>query len=152
MNLWRLQLTIQSHLSLTPVAQGLFAKQSVIVATKSIEYLTANNLASQQKTNTKINMRKSRDRYAIVFGTSIVVITFLLVLDIQSKLNLSGTYFPVPLDSDDIDFPKQHIQSELKSEERVELITDDDESKSMEHSEEIDTFTALKRHFGHQSV
>lgn len=85
-------------------------------------------------------MVKSRDRYAILFGTSLVAITFLLVLDIQSGLNLSGANLPL-YESNDIDLLAQHIENEKSL---------NSDNVAIEHTEKIDGFAALKRRIGHQ--
>lgn len=41
-------------------------------------------------------MRQSKDHYAILFGISLVLLTFFLILDIQTGLNLRGGYLPIP--------------------------------------------------------
>lgn len=41
-------------------------------------------------------MRQSKDHYAILFGILLVLLTFFLILDIQTGLNLRGGYLPIP--------------------------------------------------------
>lgn len=60
-------------------------------------------------------MRQSKDHYAILFGISLVLITFLLILDIQTGLNLRGKYLPIPKTPNPIqNVPVQMVQSQKK--------------------------------------
>lgn len=85
-------------------------------------------------------MVKSQDRFAIVLGTSLVAITFLLVLDIQSGLNLCGA--PI-YQTDSSESAEQHVENDKS------INSDED---GIEQTEQIDIFAALKRHIGYQWV
>lgn len=45
-------------------------------------------------------MRQSKDHYAILFGISLVLLTFFLILDVQTGMNLRGGYLPIPKNLD----------------------------------------------------
>ncbi|XP_055300427.1 extracellular serine/threonine protein CG31145-like isoform X2 [Sitodiplosis mosellana] len=60
-------------------------------------------------------MRHSRDRFAILFGTSLVAITFFLVLDIESGLNLRAPYLQLP--ENDIEPTKNSQENDPKPDE-----------------------------------
>lgn len=83
--------------------------------------------------------RRSNDRFAISFGVTLVAITFLLILDIKTGLNLSGDYLPIP---EPITNPivDMHIDDELHHNEQIDS----------ENSDNFDTFLTVKRIFGHQ--
>lgn len=85
-------------------------------------------------------MRKSRDRFAIIFGAFITAITFLLVLDIQSGINLSSAYLPIP---ENVNKISNHVE---RNEEKNELSIEN----GSEHTHDFDTFTALKQNLGQQ--
>lgn len=91
-------------------------------------------------------MRQSNDRYAIVFGISLVVFTFCLIVDVQIGLNLSSGYIPMPKRVDDkvvstVNVPVQKIQNPESSET---------EQLSGNETENFDTFARLKQNFGQQ--
>lgn len=92
-------------------------------------------------------MVKSRDRYAILFGSLLVAITFLLVLDIQSGLNFSRANLLIS-ESDGTDTLEQRIQSGLHNEEEDKSLNSD--GVATEQTEKIDIFAALKWRIGHQ--
>lgn len=82
-------------------------------------------------------VRHSRDRFAILFGVSLVAITIFLVLDIESGLNLRAPYLQIP--KNDIEIIKNSEESDSKSDEIVnesefqynvisEQIDDDDDN------------------------
>lgn len=90
-------------------------------------------------------MRQSRERYSVIFGVSLVALTFFLILDIQTGLNLSGEYFPVPKPIIEPDLSrKEHTNLASNHENRTK--SSDDDGKI----EEFDTFAAFKRNVGFQ--
>lgn len=91
-------------------------------------------------------MRQSKDRYAVVFGTSIVAITFFLILDIQTGLNLSGNILPIPESLNEI--PNQ-VENEQNSKGEKEL-KDTNSEYNNEEIKAFDTFMALKQNLGQQ--
>lgn len=86
-------------------------------------------------------MRKSSDRHAIIFGATLVAVTFLLVLDVQSGLNLRGNYLPIPEPKTQLDL-SEHAQ---------ELGGESSEQVSDEHERiQSNGFIGLKQHLEHQ--
>lgn len=63
-------------------------------------------------------VRHSRDRFAILFGISLVAITIFLVLDIESGLNLRAPYLQIP--KNDIATIRNSQASDSKSDEIVD--------------------------------
>lgn len=90
-------------------------------------------------------MRHSKDRYAIVFGTSLVVVTIFLIIDIQSGQKLSGSYLPIPeSDSTVIKYTENIPDRQQITEVNLQIHGDS------EKIDEIGTFGAFKRNLGVQ--
>lgn len=92
--------------------------------------------------------RQSNDHFAIGFGVSLVVITLFLVLDVQTGLNLRGSYLPVPeplVETDSID--DVPVNNEITSELDKSVVEVDENNEQVSN---FDTFSMLKRTFGQQ--
>lgn len=77
----------------------------------------------------------SRDHFAIAFGLFLVLITLLLVIDLQAGFNLSNDYLPLPEhdlnDIEQFNHDKELLEKRISEENNVE-------------SDGIDTITAIK--------
>lgn len=92
-------------------------------------------------------MRHSRDRFAVLFGTSLVTLTFFLVLDIQSGLNLRAPFLQIP--ESYIEPTKNSINNDQKTDEIVDEINYQyqDDNEQIDNGD-TDTFANLKRNIG----
>lgn len=96
--------------------------------------------------------RQSKDRFAIVFGTSLVALTFFLVIDIQTGLNLRRPYLPIPPNyielNENTTEGEQFSKNTSENEETSERMT-----KPAHDSQRINdfgTYANLKRNIGWQ--
>lgn len=87
--------------------------------------------------------RQSNDRYAIVFGVSLVALTFFLIIDVQTGLNLRGGYLPIPK-------PVTVYDSNVNVPVNIDVTLGHDQHIVENNINDFDTFEALKRNIGHQ--
>lgn len=91
-------------------------------------------------------MRQSNDHYAILFGISLVLLTFFLILDIQTGLNLRGGYLPIPKNPNSmvVNLPAvQMMQNQKKLSAEINKNHGNIDEKKVEN-----TFAALKKKIG----
>lgn len=87
--------------------------------------------------------RQSNDRYAIVFGVSLVALTVFLIMDIQTGLNLRGGYLPIP---EPVAVNDPTVNAEVVPGHEERAVSGEDNG----NTDNFDTFGALKQKIGHQ--
>lgn len=90
-------------------------------------------------------MRQSIERYFVVFGVLLVALTFLLILDIQTGLDLSGKYLPAQKAIEEPDSArKEHTNFASNHDKQAKSGNDDGKI------EEFDPFATFKQNFWFQ--
>lgn len=92
-------------------------------------------------------MRHSRDRYAVLFGTSLVAFTFFLVIDIQSGLNLRAPFLQIP------ESFIEPTENSIENDVTPDKIANENHYEYQDvEIENDDTFANFKRNIGFQWV